>query len=118
MVFAEFPTYVGLVLVGLWCLCIVYFQAYYILKMDHTQQEQVRMLRQLEHSVKSKSNGDAVSKSNSDTVSFVLDHVLNHDEPPTLLGVRVDLTLITLLNKSVAGTIAASSVSAISKKFF
>ena len=86
------------------------------------------MLHQLEHSVKSKSNRpnkkskekvDEESKQVTlDTVSFVLDHVLNHDEPPTLLGVRVDPTLITLLNKSVAGTIAASSVSAISKKFF
>ena len=120
VVFAEFPTYVGLVLVGLWCLCIVYFQAYYILKMDLTKKEQLRLLRQLmlSLSVKVKSNDETSKQVKVDTVRLVLDHVLNHDEPPTLLGVRVDRTLINLLHKSVAVTIAGWALSAISKRFF
>ena len=36
-------------LVGLWCLCIVYWQACYILQMDETKLEQLRLLRHLAH---------------------------------------------------------------------
>ena len=114
LVFAQFDNLVGVVLAGVWCICIVYFQTYYILKMDLTTQEQLRMLRQLSLWVQSKTG----RKEAVDTVSFVLDHVLNQDEPPTLLGVRVDRTLINLLHKSVAVTIAGWALSAISKRFF
>jgi hypothetical protein len=116
-------TLVTVGLVGLWCLCIVYFQACYILQMDTTRLEQLRLLRHLELSLKSTKplEKDKASRDASmvalDVVSFVRDYVSEHDEPPTLLGVRVDPTFITYLHRSIAVTVAGWAISAITNRF-
>ena len=114
-------TLVAVGLVGLWCLCIVYFQAYYILQMDVTRQEQLRLLRHLEFSLKSTEPHEEetlkASKLALDVVSFVCNYVSEHDEPPTLLGVRVDPTFISFLHRWVAGTVAAWVISVITNRF-
>ena len=106
-------------LVGLWCVCIVYFQACYILQMNTTRVEQLRLLRHLELSLKStKPHGnDKASTLALDVVSCVYDYVSEHDEPPTLLSVRVDPTFISYLHRSVAITVAGWVVSAITNRF-
>jgi hypothetical protein len=121
--YAAGVTLVTVGLVGLWCLGIVYFQACYILQMDTTRLEQLRLLRHLELSLKSTKppEKDKASRDASmialDVVSFVRDYVSEHDEPPTLLGVRVDPTFITYLHRSIAVTFAGWAISAITNRF-
>ena len=88
-------------LVGLWCLCIVYWQACYILQMDETKHEQLRLLRHLELSLKSTMSKDAEKTIEIAlrVVPYVSEYLSKHDEPPTLLGVRVDPTFIDFLKR-------------------
>ena len=116
---SPFAAGVTVGLVALWCLGIVYFQACYILKMGTTRLEQLRLLRSLELSLKStmppeeaKAIRDA-SMIALNVASFVRDYVSEHDEPPTLLGVRVDPTFITYLHRSIGVTVAGWVISAI-----
>lgn len=111
-------------LVGLWCLCIVYWQACYILQMDETKLEQLRLLRHLELSLLSlKSTMIFAEKHHIEAieialrvVSYVSEYLSTHDEPPTLLGVRVDPTFINFLKNGVTGTVVAWLISAITKR--
>ena len=111
-------------LVGLWCLCIVYWQACYILQMDETKLEQLRLLRHLELSLLSlKSTMIFAEKHHIEAIeialrviSYVSEYLSTHDEPPTLLGVRVDPTFINFLKNGVTGTVVAWLISAITKR--
>ena len=106
-------------LVALWCLGIVYSQACYILNMDTARLEQLQLLRSLELSLKSTMTPvDAPKIREASTIalnvaSFVRDYVSEHDEPPTLLGMRVDPTFITYLHRSIGVTVAGWVLSAI-----
>ena len=105
-------------LVGLWCLCIVFWQACYILQMDETKLEQLRLLRHLELSLKSTISDDdkQAIEIALRVVSYVSEYLSTHDEPPTLLGVRVDPTFINFLKNGVTGTVVAWLISAITKR--
>jgi len=120
---SPFAAGVTVGLVALWCLGIVYFQACYILKMDTTRLEQLRLLRFLELSLRSTMPPGNKAEENKairdasmialNVASFVRDYVSEHDEPPTLLGVRVDPTFITYLHRSIGVTVAGWVISAI-----
>ena len=85
------------------------------------QQHVARLLRHVDFLLKSTKTSDDNKKASIEmalrVVSYVSEFLSTHDEPPILLGVRVDPTFIDFLKKGVTGTVAAWLVSAITKRF-
>lgn len=120
LVTLEETSIIIFVIVAAWSGCMSYFMALYIMQIDTSTNTQRKLLNliafEVGRNLSLKQDTEWPPPTSMQTVARILEYMKHFDEPPTVLGVRVDPSLLAFLNRSLASIASAGAVSIVTNR--